>query len=121
MTHGKAISTPEELYLLTHIFLSTQYAEEAVKTLQGDALGLSSQVGGQDPQLTLSLLLDSLKQTGQRQEVFTICHKLLTEEGSQGDDHRNDDRIWDLLIGALSTSEDARYVLNCWCYSPTDL
>jgi hypothetical protein len=68
-----------------------------VKLLQGNSLHSQSRIGKQDPQLILSLLLGSLKESQQWQEAFSACHGLLSKP-----EYQSDDRIWNLWLKALS-------------------
>ncbi|EXJ79045.1 hypothetical protein A1O3_08546 [Capronia epimyces CBS 606.96] len=97
LASGKAISTPEELALLVQVFNSTNRSAETVKLLQGNSLGIGSSVGKQDPQLVLTLLLESLELSGQWDEALSSCHNLLSQP-----EYQSDGRIWQLWLTALS-------------------
>ncbi|OAL23800.1 hypothetical protein AYO22_06119 [Fonsecaea multimorphosa] len=94
---GKAISEPEEIALLAQVFNSTGRVGETVKLLQGQSLNMESRVGKKDPQLVLSLLLESLEASGQWDEAFNVCHDLLSHP-----EHQADDRIWNLWLTSRS-------------------
>jgi len=99
LSPGKAISTPEEISLLVQIYVSVGKAAEASELLQGDALNAKSHVGKQDPQLVLSLLLETVEASQNWDDALTLCRKLLTSP-----EHQSDDRIWGLLLKALAVS-----------------
>ncbi|KAK7885662.1 hypothetical protein LTR67_010013 [Exophiala xenobiotica] len=116
LSPGKAISTPEEVSLLVQVLNSTGHAQESVKLLQGNSLHAQSRIGKQDPQLILSLLLGSLKESQQWQEAISACHGLLSKA-----EYQSDDRIWNLWLKALSElasddlREQARELLDSVC------
>jgi len=116
LSPGKAISTPEEVSLLVQVLNSTGHAQESVKLLQGNSLHIQSRIGKQDPQLILSLLLESLKKSQQWQEAFSTCHGLLLKP-----EYQSDDRIWSLWLKALSelasdgVRQQARELLDSVC------
>ncbi|KAI1614285.1 N-acetyltransferase B complex non catalytic subunit-domain-containing protein [Exophiala viscosa] len=111
---GKAISTPEEVALLVQVLNSTGHPEESVKLLQGTLLNMESRVGRQDPQLIVSLLLQSFYASKQWDEAFTACQTLLSR-------FQADDQIWKLWLKAQSESradskrEQAQALLNSVC------
>ncbi|KIW26278.1 uncharacterized protein PV07_09389 [Cladophialophora immunda] len=99
---GKAISEPEEIALLAQVFNSTGHVGETVKLLQGQSLNMASRVGKRDPQLVLSLLLESLEASEQWDEAFKVCQDLLSES-----EYQSDDRIWNLWLKSRSKSSGA--------------
>ncbi|EXJ96403.1 hypothetical protein A1O1_01529 [Capronia coronata CBS 617.96] len=96
---GKAISSPEEIALLVQILNSTGRSAETVKLLQSNSLGMESRVGKKDPQIVLSLLLESLELSEQWDEAHSLCQNFLLQS-----DLRSDDRIWRLWLKAQSRS-----------------
>jgi len=76
---------------------STGHPEESVKLLQGTSLNMESRVGRQDPQLIVSLLLESFYASKQWDEAFTACQTLLSR-------YHADDQIWKLWLKAQSES-----------------
>lgn len=99
LSPGKAISTPEEVALLVQVLNTTGHPEESVKLLQGPCLNMDSRVGRQDPQLVLSLLLESFYASKQWDEAFSACQTLLSKP-----EYQSDDRIWNLWLKAQSES-----------------
>ncbi|KAH0842403.1 hypothetical protein FOPE_07224 [Fonsecaea pedrosoi] len=93
----KAIAESEEIALLVQVFNATGHVKETVKLLQGQSLNMQSRVGKQDPQLVLSLLLDSLQVSEQWDDAFKVCQDLLSQP-----EHQSDDRIWDLWLESRS-------------------
>ncbi|KAK5064177.1 hypothetical protein LTR84_000009 [Exophiala bonariae] len=101
----KAISTPEEVALLSQIFNSNGQAAQTVKLLQSETLNVESKVGKQDPQLILSLLLDAFEASEQWEEARSFCHQLLSSKPES----QSDDRVWALWLKArtkLDVSDD---------------
>ena len=94
---AKAIMEPEEIALLAQVFNSTGHVAETVKLLQGQSLNMASRIGRLDPQLILSLLLESLEASRQWDEAFSVCHDLLSKS-----EHQSDDRIWNLWLTSRS-------------------
>ncbi|KAL2421185.1 hypothetical protein ABEF95_005400 [Exophiala dermatitidis] len=94
---GKSISTPEEVALLVQVLNSTGRSAEAVKLLQGDSIGMDSTTGKKDPQLVLSLLLESMKLSQQWDEARSWSHRLLSQQ-----EYQSDNRIWHLWLAAQS-------------------
>ena len=101
LSSGKAVTTPEEVALLVQIYLATGHADEAVEMLQGPTLNADSRVGGQDPQLNLSLLLRALGESKLLDKTVDVCHTLLEKP-----EHREDDRVWQLLLRVHKHGED---------------
>ncbi|KAJ4505984.1 hypothetical protein HRR83_008499 [Exophiala dermatitidis] len=94
---GKSISTPEEVALLVQVLNSTGRSAEAVKLLQGDSVGMESTAGKKDPQLVLSLLLESMKLSEQWDQARSWSHGLLSQP-----EYQSDNRIWHLWLEAQS-------------------
>ncbi|KIW94386.1 uncharacterized protein Z519_04362 [Cladophialophora bantiana CBS 173.52] len=94
---GKAISVPEEIALLVQVLNSTGHVQESVKLLQGPSLNMESRIGKQDPQLVLTLLLESLEVSEQWDEALNVCQNLLSKS-----EHQSDDRIWNLWATSRS-------------------
>lgn len=101
---GKAISTPEEIALLAQVLNSTGHVQETVQLLQGETLNEGSRTGKQDPQLVLSLLLESLDASEQWDEALKMCEALLAKP-----EYQSDDRIWNLWLKAQSESPNIGY------------
>ena len=99
MSPGKAVSTPEEVALLAYVLNATGRASETVKLLRGDTLNLNSKIGKLDPQLTLSLLLQSLEAAESWDEAAEYTQTLLSSPVYQ-----SDDRVWALWLKSQSHS-----------------
>ncbi|KAK4940477.1 hypothetical protein LTR10_019461 [Elasticomyces elasticus] len=114
LSPGKAISTPEEVALLVQVLNSTGHPEESVKLLLGTSLNMESRVGRLDPQLIVSLLLESFYASKQWDEAFTTCQTLMSK-------YQADDQIWKLWVKAQSESpadskrQQAQEVLDSAC------
>ncbi|KIX00353.1 uncharacterized protein Z518_10492 [Rhinocladiella mackenziei CBS 650.93] len=104
LSSGKAISTPEEISLLAQVLNYTGRAEETVRLLRGESLNMTSRIGKQDPQLVLSLLLESLNMSEQWSEALSVCQELLAKAEFQ-----SDDRIWNLWLKAQSRCSDDEF------------
>lgn len=105
MSPGKAISTPEEISLLAQVLHSTGHSEELRKLLQGETLSMESRTGKQDPQLVLSLLLESIEVAEQWDEALRLCENLLSKP-----EYQSDDRIWNLWLKVQSKTSDNGYL-----------
>ena len=92
MSPGKAVTAPEEIALLVQIYLATGHANEAVNLLTGPSLSVESTVGGQDPALVVSLLLQALGTTKDWPKTFEVCKRLL-----HSSNYKDDDRVWRLI------------------------
>ncbi|KIW72064.1 hypothetical protein, variant [Phialophora macrospora] len=101
LSSAKAISDPEEIALLVQVFNSTGRVQESVKLLQNGSLSIESRLGAKDPQLVLSLVLESLEASENWDEALKVCQELLSKSESQ-----SDNRIWDLWLKARSHSTD---------------
>jgi N-terminal acetyltransferase B complex non-catalytic subunit len=101
LSSAKAISDPEEIALLVQVFNSTGHVQESVKLLQSGSLSIESRLGAKDPQLVLSLVLESLEASENWDEALKVCQELLSKPESQ-----SDNRIWDLWLKARSHSAD---------------
>jgi hypothetical protein len=110
LSPGKAISTPEEISLLAQVLNSTGRTDETVKLLQGDSLNMESRIGQQDPQLVLSLLLESLEASERWDEALSLCQRLLSKP-----EHQADDGIWSLWLKAQSELRAGLYVISSNC------
>ena len=108
MSTGKALQTPEELYLLVKIFLSTGQPREAVKVLQSDNLGLKSRFAEHDSQLVNTLLLDALEATEDWQEMSIFCRTLIVQQYREETSTFDDERVWSLLIKAVEFSNNPK-------------
>jgi hypothetical protein len=98
---SKAIATPEEVSLLVQIYIATGHADEAVQLLRGPSLNRESAIGGQDPQLVTSLLLQAATASGKADVILQVCNDLLADEES-----RNDDRVWACLLESYKHGDD---------------
>jgi N-terminal acetyltransferase B complex non-catalytic subunit len=105
LSSGKAVQTPEELFLLTKIYITLGHAQEAVHLLRSENFGLESRFAEQDSQLIMSLLLETLEASEQWTEVFDFCSHLIVEEKYRAFDSINDDRVWHLLFKAAMRSD----------------
>ncbi|OCT54475.1 hypothetical protein CLCR_00775 [Cladophialophora carrionii] len=101
LSSAKAISDPEEIALLVQVFNSTGHVQESKKLLLGGSLSIESRLGAKDPQLVLSLVLESLEASENWDEALKVCQELLSKSESQ-----SDNRIWDLWLKARSHSTD---------------
>lgn len=81
--------------LLAQILDGNGRAAETVKLLQRETLNLDSNIGKQDPQLILSLLLGSFETSEQWEDARSFCHQLLSKS-----EYQSDDRIWTLWLKA---------------------
>jgi hypothetical protein len=104
LSPGRAISTPEEISLLAQVLNSTGRTAETLKLLQSNSLNMQSRIGKQDPQLVLSLLLESFEMSSQWDQTFTFCHGLLATP-----EYQSDDRIWILWLKAQTELQSERY------------
>ena len=100
---AKAISEPEEIALLKQVFSATGHIQEASKLFQGESLSIGSRLGKKDPQLILSLLLESLESSEEWNEALRACQELLSLR-----EHQSDDRIWSLWLKARMNATDSR-------------
>ncbi len=98
---AKAVTDPEEISLLVQVLNSTGHVHDSLKLLNTGSLSLESRLGKKDPQLVLSLLLESLGASDNRDEALKVCQSLLSQPAYQ-----SDDRIWTLWLKARSISTD---------------
>ncbi|EXJ65310.1 hypothetical protein A1O7_01651 [Cladophialophora yegresii CBS 114405] len=101
LSSAKAISDPEEIALLVQVFNSTGHVQESIKLLLGGSLSIESRLGAKDPQLVLSLVLESLEASENWNEALKVCLELLAKSESQ-----SDNRVWDLWLKARSHATD---------------
>lgn len=87
--------------LLAQILNSNGQAAQTVKLLQSETLNVESNIGKQDPQLILSLLLDAFEASEQWEEARSFCHQLLSSKVES----RSDDRVWALWLKARTKLE----------------
>ena len=98
---AKAITDPEETALLVQVFNSTGHVAETIELLQNGSLSMDSRIGRKDPQLVLSLLLESLEVSQQWDDALKVCLDLLSKC-----EYQTDDRIWNLWLQAQLRSTD---------------
>jgi|SRR2546421_4045938 N-terminal acetyltransferase B complex non-catalytic subunit len=108
LSSGKAIQTPEELYLLVKIYLGIGHAHEAVKLLQSDRFGLKSRFAEQDPQLISALLFDAFEAAEAWREAFQHCYYHLTQQDNIQVGTQDDGKVWILLAKAAKASGDPK-------------
>jgi N-terminal acetyltransferase B complex non-catalytic subunit len=108
LSSGKAIQTPEELYLLVKIYLGTGHAREAVELLQSNNFGPKSRFAEQDPQLISALLLEAFEAAEAWREAFTHCQHRLTQQHHTQLGTQDDGKVWILLVKAVKALGDPK-------------
>jgi hypothetical protein len=104
LSPGKALATPEELYLLVEVYCDTGHASEAMELLLTPKGSARSRIVHQDSQLRLTLLLKALQTSERWDDAFATCKKLL-----ETPELASDDRIWRLLTLAQENTGPERF------------
>jgi hypothetical protein len=85
------------------VFIATGHSREAVKFLEGKTMNFGSRLGKRDPQLILSMLIESLEASEDWDDALRVCLELLSNS-----EYQSEDRIWTLWLKARSKSTDPR-------------
>lgn len=102
------MSTPEELALLTKIYIGTAHEKEAIDLLLSENLGLTSKIAEHDPQMVFSLLIDALDSSKDNDFVLDVCQKILATDEARSRKYAEDDRVWRTL-GRTARVNNDRY------------
>ena len=104
LSDGKALQTPEELYLLVKISIGTGHAREALELVRSDRFTLASRFAKQDFQLVEALLVELYEASEAWPEAFAYSKELLTP--GSGSNRNDDERVWNLLVRSVKSLKD---------------
>ena len=104
LSDGKALQTPEELYLLVKISIGTGHARKALELIRSDRFALASRFAKQDSQLIEALLVDLYEASEAWPEAFAYSKERLAPGG--GNHHHDDEQVWNLLVRSVKFLKD---------------